>query len=166
MYIVLSYIVIVIYLFFVVLRSSFLSKWINDVFFNTRFLIIFERIIYTTNLCMSWGMFSISPPSYNRIKIIIETYDNQIKVFYLEELEIQKLIPELKLSISCQSVIINNYMQFSDFMNDFFIDKFKKIYPNIKYLQIYNLVYSSQLRIECLNFDKDQSKMTFFYEYK
>jgi len=166
MYIVLSYIVIIIYLFFVLLRSAFLSKWIDDVFFNTKFLIIFDRIVYTTNICMSWGMFSISPPSYNRIKIIIETYDNQIKVFYLEESEIQKLIPELKLSISGQCLIISNYLQFSDFMNDFFITKFKKIYPNIKYLQIYKLVYSSQSKIECLNFDKDKSKMTFFYEYK
>ena len=166
MYFILSYSIIIVYLLFVLIKSAFFSNWINNIFFNTKFLIIFDRIVYTTNIAMSWGMFRVSPPTHIRIKIITETYDNNINVFYLEEGKIKELLPELKLSISCQSTIINNYIQFSDFMNEFFTKKFKQVYSNIKYLQIHKLVYNSQLSLNCLNFDKEKSKMIYFHEYK
>lgn len=166
MYFILSYSIITIYLLFVIIKTPFFSTWINNIFYNTKFLIIFDRIVYTTNICMSWGMFRVSPPLHNRIKIITETYDNKINVYYLEDEEISKLIPDLKLSISCQSTLINNYNQFSDFMNYFFTEKFKHIFNNIKYLQIYKLVYNSKSKLNCLNFDKEKSKIIYYHEYK
>jgi hypothetical protein len=166
MYFILSYSIIIIYLLFVLMKTAIFSTWFNNIFYNTKFLIIFDRIVYTTNICMSWGMFRVSPPLHYRIKIITETYDNNINVFYLEGPEIKKLISELRLSISCQSTIVNNYNQFSDFMNDFFTKKFKQIYNNIKYLQIHRLVYNSVLNPNCLNFDKEKSTMIYFHEYK
>lgn len=166
MYFILSYSIILIYLLFVIIKTPFFLTWFSNIFYNTKFLIIFDRIIYTTNICMSWGMFRVSPPLHNRIKIITETYDNNINVFYLEDPDIKNLIPELRLSISCQSTIINNYIAFSDFMNDFFTNRFKQVYPNIRYIQIYKLVYNSQLKINCVNFDKEKSKMIYFHEYK
>jgi hypothetical protein len=166
MYFILSYSLIIIYLLFVFIKTPFFSTWINNIFYNTKLLIIFDRIVYTTNISMSWGMFRVSPPIHFRIKIITETYDNNINVFYLEEDQIKEVLPELRLSISCQSTLINNYIQFSDFMNDFFTKKFKQVFDNIKYLQIYRLAYDSQLSPNCLNFDKEKSKMIYFHEYR
>lgn len=166
MYFILSYTVIFFYLFIVFVKIPVISTWFNNAFFNTKFLILINRIIYTMNISMGWSMFSVSPPLYNRIKIIIETHDKEITVFYLEEDKIQKIIPELKLSISCQSILINNYSYFSDFMNDFFKKRFQEIYNNIKYIQIYKLVYNSQLVRNCINFDKNKSKLIFSHEYK
>jgi hypothetical protein len=115
---------------------------------------------------MSWGMFQSAAPNYYRIKILIETNSNDIFTYYLEELEIQKIIPELKLSISSQSTLLNNYLEFSDFMNDFLIQRFSEIFKNIKYLQIYRLVYNSKIVRTCTNFDHDQSRLILSHEYK
>jgi hypothetical protein len=92
------------------------------------------------SLFMDWAMFSVSPSSIIKIKIIVETRDNLIDIFYINDKFIKDNIKELDLKASSLSGLINNYTSY-DFLNDFLTKKFNLIYnKNLKYISIYKII--------------------------
>jgi hypothetical protein len=96
-----------------------------------------ELFDLSSNLFMDWSMFRESTDYAPNIKIILETKNNLIDVYYLEDAFIKNNIPELNLKKSSFSAIINNY-ESHHFLNLFLKEKFDKIFNhNLKYLTIY-----------------------------
>jgi len=89
-------------------------------------------------------MFSTSPEFVDKIKIIVETKDNLIDIWYLEDNFIKNNIPELNLSKSSFPGLIANYTSYG-FLNAFLTEKLNMVYKkNLKYISIYKIKMKSK----------------------
>jgi len=107
---------------------------------------VINKFVITLNfyLFMDWGMFSTSPEFVHKVKIIVETKDNLIDIWYLEDDFIKNNIPELNLLKSSFCGLIGNYTSYG-FLNDFVTKKLNTVYnKNLKYISIYKITMKNK----------------------
>lgn len=130
-------IIIFIYLFLFLSHCKIFGQTLLNIVDNIPILNWVNNNLF---LFMNWAMFSVSPNFLIKIKIIVETRDNLIDIFYIDDKFIKENIEELNLKASSLSGIINNYTSY-DFLNDFLTKKLNLIYKNnLKYISIYKII--------------------------
>lgn len=114
--------------------------------------------IYNLKLFMYWEMFDEVSPSKNQIKIIVETKNGEIDIYYFIDENLKKIIPELNIKTSCYAPLIHKYPKYN-FLTQFIIEKIKEKYKdNLLYISFYKLIYLK-------NDEDDKMKIHNYEEY-